>query len=140
MNPSSDLSLTSYFASLPHPRVDRTKKHLLGDILIIALYATIAGADSWPEVEQFGHVELAWRQTFLALPNGIPSHDTFQNGSSLASTRRPSTAAWPPGWPASARRLACGTSPSTARRPARPSKIPSVVACSWSTPGLWRTD
>jgi len=78
MKPSSDRSLTSYFASLPDPRIDRTKKHLLGDILIIALCATIAGADSWWEVENFGHVKLAWLQTFLALPNGIPSHDTFQ--------------------------------------------------------------
>jgi len=78
MKPSSDLSLTSYFASLPDPRIDRTKKHLLGDILIITLCATIAGADSWREVENFGHVKLAWLQTFLALPNGIPSHDTFQ--------------------------------------------------------------
>ncbi len=78
MNPSSDLSLARHFASLPDPRIDRTKKHLLGDILIIALCATIAGADSWIEVEHFGHVKLAWLQTFLALPNGIPSHDTFR--------------------------------------------------------------
>lgn len=78
MYPSSDLSLTSHFASIPDPRIDRTKKHLLGDILIIALCATIAGADSWQEVERFGHVKLAWLRTFLALPNGIPSHDTFR--------------------------------------------------------------
>ena len=78
MNPSSDLSLSSHFASMPDPRIDRTKKHLLGDILIIALCATIAGANSWHEVEHFGHVKLAWLQTFLALPNGIPSQDTFR--------------------------------------------------------------
>ena len=78
MNPSSDLSLTSHFASMTDPRIDRTKKHRLGDILIIALCATIAGADSWPEVEKFGHVKLAWLRTFLDLPNGIPSHDTFR--------------------------------------------------------------
>jgi predicted transposase YbfD/YdcC len=78
MDPSSDLSLARHFASLPDPRVDRTKKHLLGDLLIIALCATIAGADSWPEVERFGQVKLAWLRTFLRLPNGIPSHDTFR--------------------------------------------------------------
>lgn len=78
MSPPADLSLASHFASLPDPRIDRTKKHLLGDILIISLCATIAGADSWPEVEQFGHVKLTWLQTFLTLPNGIPSHDTFR--------------------------------------------------------------
>lgn len=78
MNPSSDRSLTSHFASLPDPRIDRTKKYPLGDILIIALCATIAGADSWQEVERFGHVKLAWLRTLLELPNGIPSHDTFR--------------------------------------------------------------
>jgi len=78
MDPKSDLSLSRHLASLPDPRLDRTKKHLLGDILVIALCATIAGADSWPEVERFGVVKLLWLQTFLRLPNGIPSHDTFR--------------------------------------------------------------
>src|SRR5437764_5555915 len=78
MDPKPDLSLTRHFVSLPDPRVDRTKKHLLGDTLIIALCATIAGADSWPEVERFGRVKLPWLRTFLELPNGIPSHDTFR--------------------------------------------------------------
>ena len=78
MDPDPSLPLTRHLASLHDPRVDRTKKHLLGDILIIALCATIAGADSWPEVERFGLVKLAWLRTFLQLPNGIPSHDTFR--------------------------------------------------------------
>lgn len=78
MNLKSDLTLSHHFASLPDPRLDRTKKHLLGDILIIALCATIAGADSWPEVERFGVVKLIWLKTYLQLPNGIPSHDTFR--------------------------------------------------------------
>jgi predicted transposase YbfD/YdcC len=75
--PQHDLSLARYFADLPDPRVDRTKKHTLGDILVIALCATIAGADSWEEVERFGRAKHDWLGTFLALPNGIPSHDTF---------------------------------------------------------------
>jgi predicted transposase YbfD/YdcC len=78
MSPPADLSLAHHLASLPDPRIDRTKRHLLGDILIISLCATIAGADSWPDVEQFGHVKLPWLKTFLTLPNGIPSHDTFR--------------------------------------------------------------
>ena len=78
MDPNPDLSLSRHFDSLPDPRVDRTRKHLLGDILVVALCATIAGADSWPEVERFGLVKLAWLRTFLALPNGVPSHDTFR--------------------------------------------------------------
>src|SRR5262245_56796064 len=75
--PQDDLSLARYFADLPDPRVDRTKKHALGDILVIALCATIAGADSWEEVERFGRAKEGWLRRLLALPNGIPSHDTF---------------------------------------------------------------
>lgn len=75
--PQQDLSLARYFADLPDPRVDRTKKHALGDILVIALCATVAGADSWEEVERFGRAKEGWLRTLLALPNGIPSHDTF---------------------------------------------------------------
>src|SRR5262245_41039263 len=71
------LAFAEHFASLPDPRVDRTKKHLLLDILAITLCATIAGADSFEEVERFGKARLDWLKRFLALPNGIPSHDTF---------------------------------------------------------------
>jgi len=59
------------------PRIDRAKMHSLLDILVISLCAVICGADTWTEVELFGRSKLAWLQTFLALPNGIPSHDTF---------------------------------------------------------------
>ena len=72
-----DVSIARYFADLPDPRIDRTKKHLLGDILVIALAATVAGADSWEEVEAFGRAKEDWLRAFLPLPNGIPSHDTF---------------------------------------------------------------
>jgi predicted transposase YbfD/YdcC len=75
--PQHDLSLARHFADLPDPRVDRTKKHTLGDIPVIALWAAIAGADSWEEIERFGRAKPAWLGTFLAPPNGIPSHDTF---------------------------------------------------------------
>src|SRR5262245_36502565 len=83
-----DLSLARYFADLPDPRVDRTKKHALGDILVIALCATIAGADSWEEVERFGRAKHAWLKTFLDLPNGIPSHDTFYRAFARLDPRR----------------------------------------------------
>lgn len=65
------------FADLTDPRVDRTKDHLLLDIVAIAICAVICGADSWVAIEEFGIAKQAWLQTFLALPNGIPSHDTF---------------------------------------------------------------
>jgi predicted transposase YbfD/YdcC len=75
--PSQDVSIARYFADLPDPRVDRTKMHSLGDILVITLCAVVSGADSWEEVEAFGEAKADWLKRFLALPNGIPSHDTF---------------------------------------------------------------
>lgn len=70
-------SLQEVFAVIEDPRGERTKRHQLLDILILALCATIAGADGWVEVEEFGKSKQTWFETFLALPNGIPSHDTF---------------------------------------------------------------
>jgi len=59
------------------PRVDPTKRHLLSDILAIAICAVICGADEWTEMEAFGKAKQPWFKPFLALPNGIPSHDTL---------------------------------------------------------------
>src|SRR5215218_6871185 len=73
----TDVSIARHFADLPDPRIDRTKKHSLGDILVITLCAVICGSDSWEEVEAFGEAKADWLKQFLALPNGIPSHDTF---------------------------------------------------------------
>jgi predicted transposase YbfD/YdcC len=74
---SDALPFVRYFADLPDPRVDRTKRHRLDDILVITLCAVVCGADSFEEIERFGKSRLAWLKGFLALPNGIPSHDTF---------------------------------------------------------------
>jgi predicted transposase YbfD/YdcC len=52
-------------------------RHKLSDILIIAVLATICGADGWAEIERFGQAKEEWLSTFLELPHGIPSHDTF---------------------------------------------------------------
>ncbi len=65
------------FADLTDPRVDRTKAHLLLDVVAIAICGVICGADSWVSIEEFGNAKHAWLRTFLALPNRIPSHDTF---------------------------------------------------------------
>lgn len=75
--PPRDVSIARHFAGLPDPRVARTRKHSLADILAITLCVVIAGADSWEEVERFGEAKLDWLRTFLALPNGLSSHDTF---------------------------------------------------------------
>lgn len=59
------------------PRMDRSKRHQLVDILVIALCGFLAGCETWVDVELFGSAKQKWLQKFLALPNGIPSHDTF---------------------------------------------------------------
>jgi predicted transposase YbfD/YdcC len=70
-------------AELKDPRMDRTKRHGLTDILVIAICATICGADDWTKMELFGQCKEKWFRTFLELPNGIPSHDTFRGVFSL---------------------------------------------------------
>jgi len=70
-------SLKKCFGKVKDPRIDRTKRHKLIDIMIIAILAVICGADSWVDVEMFGNSKKEWLKTFLELPNGIPSHDTF---------------------------------------------------------------
>jgi predicted transposase YbfD/YdcC len=70
-------SIQHHFGTLHDPRIDRCKRHELLDIIAIALCAVLCGADDWTEVEGFGTAKLPWLRTFLALPNGIPSHDTF---------------------------------------------------------------
>ncbi len=70
-------TITDHFAALTDPRTDHTKRHLLLDIVTIALCAIISGADEWVAMEAYGNAKREWLATFLALPNGIPSHDTF---------------------------------------------------------------
>ena len=65
------------FATLDDPRIERCKRHGLLDIIAIAICAVICGADSWVHVEMFGKSKEEWLRSFLDLPNGIPSHDTF---------------------------------------------------------------
>jgi predicted transposase YbfD/YdcC len=71
------MALTGLFADLPDPRVERTRKHPLSDTLVITVCAVICGADTSEEVERFGQAKHGWLRRFLALPHGIPSHDTF---------------------------------------------------------------
>jgi len=66
-----------YFKELEDPRIDRAKRHELLDILVIAVCGVICGADTWVDIEEFGKAKEEWFRTFLTLPNGIPSHDTF---------------------------------------------------------------
>jgi len=74
---SPPLALTEHFATLDDPRVERTKLHPLLSIVTIAICAVIAGAESWDDIAEFGEAKASWFATFLDLPHGIPSHDTF---------------------------------------------------------------
>ena len=77
MAADQELSFAHHFADLTDPRIDRSRLHELLDIVAIAICAVVAGAESWDDIEEFGHAKHAWLKTFLDLPNGIPSHDTF---------------------------------------------------------------
>lgn len=70
-------SITEHFGSLKDQRTGRMVDHYLLDIITIAICAAICGADDWVAVEEFGQAKEKWFRTFLKLPNGIPSHDTF---------------------------------------------------------------
>lgn len=69
--------LVTHFSSIIDPRVERTRDHELLDILIIGLCCVLCGGESFYDMEHFGKAKLDWFKTFLKLPNGVPSHDTF---------------------------------------------------------------
>ena len=70
-------SITKAFETSTKPRVERTRCHELIDIVVIAICGTICGCDSWEDLPRYGKAKLDWLRTFLKLPNGIPSADTF---------------------------------------------------------------
>src|SRR5881398_239009 len=70
--------LAACFTGLEDPRQTSRCDHQLIDILVIAVCAVIACAESWDDIALYGRSKLAWLRTFLELPNGIPSHDTFR--------------------------------------------------------------
>ena len=70
-------SLGEHFATLEDPRVERTKLHSLLSVVTIALCAVVCSAETWEDIAEFGKAKAEWLSSFLELPNGIPSHDTF---------------------------------------------------------------
>jgi predicted transposase YbfD/YdcC len=77
-NKTNDVAaLGRHFAELDDPRVDRTRRHKFIDILVIGICTVICGGDDYASMEAFGKAKESWLRTFLELPNGIPSHDTF---------------------------------------------------------------
>ncbi len=82
---SEPTSLVEHFGSLKDPRIERKNSHHLIDIVVIAICGIICGADDWVSISEFGRSKESWFRTFLELPNGIPSHDTFGRVFSLIS-------------------------------------------------------
>src|SRR5499427_3457445 len=70
-------SIVEHFQALEDPRIARTKKHNLLDILVIAVCTLLTGGEGFQDMELFGKSKRVWLKTFLTLPHGIPSHDTF---------------------------------------------------------------
>lgn len=68
----------SSFEDLPDPRVERTRVHRLGDVMVIAVLAVLAGADGWDDIVEWAEARQKWLRTFLALRGGIPSADTVR--------------------------------------------------------------
>ena len=78
MSTPNSCNLVEHFANVPDPRSPhRHKDHRLIDILVIGLCTLLCGGETFEDMELFGKSKLAWLKTFLELPNGIPSHDTF---------------------------------------------------------------
>lgn len=78
MSTPTTASLLDHFATMPDPRVEYLCEHKLLDIITIAICGVICGADDWVEIAAYGQSKAAWLGTFLELPHGIPSHDTFR--------------------------------------------------------------
>lgn len=70
-------SLMSYLETIPDPRVSRTRKHALTDILAVTLLAVLSDADTFEDIREFGVEQEAWLKRYWPLTNGIPSADTF---------------------------------------------------------------
>ena len=77
------ITIADHFSELEDPRIERTKRHKLIDIITITICAVICNADGWTEIERYGKSKYKWLKKFLELPNGIPSHDTFARVFSL---------------------------------------------------------
>jgi len=74
---ASPCTIVHHFAEIDDPRYQHSPTHLLIDIMTIAICGVICGADDWVAIAEFGRAKQGWFKTFLRLPHGIPSHDTF---------------------------------------------------------------
>ena len=78
MSQQSFADFFAHFASLPEPRINRTKLHKLMDVVFIAVCALLSGANDFVGMEKFGKSKCSWLKKYLELPNGIPSRDCIR--------------------------------------------------------------
>ena len=71
-------SIQKHFRSLQDPRVVGRSRHLLLDLIVLAICGVIGNCDDWPDIALFAQKRQAWFRRFLRLPHGVPSHDTFE--------------------------------------------------------------
>ena len=71
-------SILEHFAALSDPRREHGRVHMLDEIVFMSICAVLCGADSWQEIADYSQSKFDWLKTFLTLPGGIPSHDTFR--------------------------------------------------------------
>lgn len=74
---STNQDFLNHFSSLPDPRVDRTKRYPLEEIILLIISATLSGCDGWKSIRDFGLLKLDWLRKFLPFENGIPVDDTL---------------------------------------------------------------
>jgi predicted transposase YbfD/YdcC len=77
-SPHDPASILDHFAELADPRREQGRVHRLDEIVFIATCAVLCGADNWVQIADYAHSKLDWLKTVLALPGGVPSHDTFR--------------------------------------------------------------
>ena len=76
--PHDPAFILDHFAALPDPRREQGRIHQLDEILFMAICAVLCGAESWEQIAAYAHSKIDWLRTFLTLPGGVPSHDTFR--------------------------------------------------------------
>ncbi len=77
MDATANGGVLRFFSDMPDPRTGACITHKLHDLIVIAILAVVCGADGWAQVELWGRCKAKWLSTFLDLPGGVPSHDTF---------------------------------------------------------------
>ena len=78
METNNGASVVGHFSILEDPRIERNKRHSLIDIIVVTVCAVVSGAETWEDIEDYGQAKVEWLKRFLALENGIPSHDTIR--------------------------------------------------------------